>query len=127
MGGEGDKMYKGILSILLVISALLVLYPQVNNFSEIPINALTTDAKNQLFSNIIGLCLLFFVVFCAIWAIPETTVRQRTEQEENNTHTNIDIEEIKPKDENIDEMIEKGYIFNVKTGKWEKPNQKKKT
>ena len=28
------------------------------------------------------------------------------------------------KEKNVDEMIEKGYVLDVETGKWEKPTEK---
>ena len=92
-----------ILSVLLIISAILVLGVSIYNYSQIPNGYYTYDTKNQLFIQIFGFGVLFFVVFCVIWAIPETTTN-------------------KPKTK-TDEMLEKGYVFNVETGEWEKPKK----
>jgi len=68
---ETDSVEKTVLIVVLIISAGLLLYPQINSYSKISDNK-TIDAKNQLAEQIFGFFLLFFVVFCVIWAIPET-------------------------------------------------------
>jgi hypothetical protein len=129
---EGEKMFKEFLSVLLIISAILVLGVQFNSYYQIPYNSLTSDTKNQLFAQILGLFLLFFVVFFVIWEIPETTTGKRTTFPETTipeTQTTLlethghrtEKKQIDFKEENTNEMLENGYVLNVETGKWEKP------
>lgn len=50
-------------------------------------------------------------------AIPETTTRERATKETTETEKM----QIAFKEENMDEMLENGYVLNTETGKWEKP------
>lgn len=61
---------KILLSLLLSVSAFLLLSPQINTYSQIPDDRLAHDAKNQLAEQIAGFSVLFFVGFCALWSIP---------------------------------------------------------
>lgn len=94
-----DFNIKIILSLLLLISAGLVLYPQINDYLQLVRNFNFSNAL-QPAGQIIGFSLLFFIAFCVIWAIPETNTK-------------------KPKTK-TEEMLEEGFVFNVETGKWEK-------
>lgn len=74
------------------------------------------EDNTPLTAEILGFIVLFFVVFCAIWAIPETTfpkTHRRTAKAENDY--------TEKQKENIDKMIEKGYVLNTESGEWEKP------
>jgi large-conductance mechanosensitive channel len=117
-----DLKVKIILSFLLLVSLIL--------FEYYPIKALqqSSNLSNQygiptdttsLWLEIFAMLILCFVVFCVIWAIPETTTRKRTEKKEVGFET--DKASTQPfKEKNVDEMIENGYVLNVETGKWEK-------
>jgi hypothetical protein len=107
---------KAILSIFLIISALLMLVPEIITYGNTPDNKLTIDAKNQLLFQMIGLFLLFLVVSCVIWAIPETTTGKPTTRERRTVKEQIDS-----KEEHLQEMLENGYVLNMESGKWEKP------
>lgn len=63
------EKHKGLLELIVFISAFLVLVPQINSYSQIA-NTLTITEKIQLAEPIIGFFLLFCVVFCVIEAIP---------------------------------------------------------
>jgi hypothetical protein len=66
------------LSLLLFLSAGLLLYPQINSFLQN--GGLRNDSQDQLFEfeQIVGFFVLFFVILWIIWAIPNTEKRGRT-------------------------------------------------
>lgn len=108
-----------------------MLYPEVNTYSKTPDNSLTHDAKNILLSQIIGLFFLFFVVFCVIWAIPETdkdstSIRKRILPEDyqperpKKKETDFKEEEYSARARYADNMARNGYVLNIETEKWEK-------
>jgi len=134
---------KTILSIFLLISAILVSYYPIKVYQSLGDARLEHDLKTELSYQIAGFSLLFFVIFIIIWYIPapeqeeqeeEKGDKQLTEEQQealkgygkamNEEH--LDEEEETSTDRNVNEMIEKGYVFNVETGKWEKPNPNKK-
>lgn len=73
----------------------------------------TQISTTSLWSEIFAILILYFVVFCIIWAIPETKEKEvGFETSKANTQPF--------KEKNVDKMIENGYVLNVETGKWEK-------
>lgn len=113
-------MWREFLSVLLIVSAILVLASEINIYNQISPLTNGFGLRYQVEILSLGLGLLFFIVFCVIWAIPETTIGRRFPE----THRhNTEKEQINFKEENADEMLEKGYILNVETGKWEKPKE----
>ena len=95
---------KGLLSLLLLVSTILLVYPLSRNYSELKAEASRysnipseiQEILNSLEMQMVGFILLFLVVLGTIWLIPTEEGKTREEIEEEI------LEEIK-EDEELEE------------------------
>ena len=68
------KIWKTILSILIILSAILMIYTKMSHILELSYDLFNEEIRltvNRLYMEIGGITLIHFVIFIILWFVPD--------------------------------------------------------